>query len=305
MHFIKIFVSIAFFFLGIFTTVAAHNSGNHNWKYSTKNLSSQEIYLALDGVPYLHDEFPQGSTTRFTFDQVDGYRYRYGKAFPKIAMRVTEKKTGGTVVLNYDNLLEDKESSGTSPEEAARLSASLTVGEPLKVNERYTWEIIITEVTGKGRISLKYDFKVVPAEDLSPTTIGNAFTFDTDGLQLQQVLLEIGGRPYPTTDLPEQATVEMVFHEVEGFTVNRGRIYPGLAIRVTDRYGKVILREKDLFAHFDRSGLTPKKAERLVSSLTIGHPMQVGQTYTWEVHIWDKIWPKNSVGAKLDFEVLQ
>lgn len=302
---LKIFSLFFFIFLLNASFVFAQYGNNHNWKYSAKRLSVGEIYVSLNGEAYLGDEFPIGSQVQFIFDELSGYNYQNGRAFPRIAMRVLEKNSG-QVVMQYGNLLKEYEYSGLRSNAASRLTTSLTIGDPMSLGGHYTCEITITEGTGKGKIDLKYNFEVVSSGGYAPQTVSNnPFLYDTNELSLEEVSLEINGQPYGDTDLPVKQTVDMVFKGINGLSAVGGRVYPGMAIRVTDQFGNVVLNESDLFKGYDQSGISWQRAQRLVSSLTIGNPMKLGQQYKWEVRIWDKRRASKTVDAELNFRVIQ
>ncbi len=303
---IKIF-SFFLFILFLNTQLAtAQNGGNHNWKYSAKRISVGEIYVSLDGEAYLGDQFPLGSTVKFVFDEMSGYTYQNGRAFPQIAMRVLENSPSRRVVMQYGNLLKEYQYSGLTPNAATQLSTSLTVGEPMMQGGRYICEITITEGTGKGRVDLEYQFEVVSKGGYTSQTVSNSpFLYDTNELSLEEVALEVNGQPYYNTDLPISQKVDMVFKGINGFSSFSGKVFPGMAIRVSDRFGNVVLNESDLFASYNQNGLSWQRAQRLVSSLTIGNPMKLGGQYIWEVRIWDKKGAGRTVDAVLNFTVIQ
>lgn len=296
------FFLLTLFLGGLCGSIIGQNP--QNWKFSTKNLTLEEAYLSLNGEPYLKNDFPMGSTARLVFDGIKGYQLKDGKAFPRMSMLVKEAKASGRIILQYDNLLKAYESTGVDAADAGRLSAELTIGDPMKIGEKYIWQLLITESAGKGKIDLSYDFEVIAGNTAATPPPTEKFIFDTKELEIEEVRLEIDGKAYTATNLPYQAKVDMVFTGITGLIQQNDMVYPGLAIRVTDRSGKLILLESDLLAQYDRRGLAPPEATRLVSTLTIGEPMRVGQLYTWEVHIWDKIWPKKTVDAVLQFTVL-
>jgi len=285
-----------------------HSDSNYNYSISTRNLTYENLYLSVDGVGYVGKELPIGSDVELTFDQVEGYRLFRWRAFPQISMRVVEKKRGGNVVLQYDNLLERYEDEGLLERTAAVLTASLTIGKPLELGEKYVWEVEVTEGIGKGRITLKYDFEVVESVDLEDDyveDIDTDFLYDSNGLEASSITLEIRGQTYSSYELPETEQVDMVFSDVEGFKIVNEKIYPGLSILVTDQRGKVILENPDLFAKYSLIGISPRRADRLISSLRIGKPMRIGENYNWQVRIWDKKWSMRTIDAQLVFTVVR
>lgn len=279
-------------------TISAQST-NRNFSYSTRNLTAAEAYLSLDGEPYLGKEFPLDGNVQMLFEGVKGYQLQSGKAYPRISVSVVEKKRDGQVVLHWENLLEDYEKSGITPAQAAYLSASLTIGAPMQLGEAYQWQINITEATGKGQITLKYDFVVV--EPLIKEEKEEAFLYNANEMSVDEIALEIDEEPWFSYDLPDQEKVNMVFKGVQGFSERDGLIFPGMAVRVSDTEGNIVLNAADLFA--DYGAISAKRAQRLVSKLTIGAPMQVDGAYLWEVYIWDKKQPEHKVEARLNFRV--
>jgi hypothetical protein len=57
---------------------------------------------------------------------------------------------------------------------------------------------------------------------------------------------------------------------------------------LTDKSGKVVMDEKDLFADPKFDAISLEDSKSLSLSLMVGDPMVVGGTYTWAVRFWDK-----------------
>ena len=300
-----------YFILFLFITLSLNVAlgQNRNWNYSAKLLTIQELYMSIDGEPYTGDQFPIKSKAKLVFEGVEGFQLQNGKVFPKMALIVKDSQSG-EVVMENENLLQQYVSEGISLEDSKYLTSLLTVGKPLELDKKYTWNIIISDIYGKGRLNVSYDFQVAPPKEKesAPTDSDadeEAFTYDTDGLNIEGVYLNMDGNGYFETDLPINKTINMIFKEVNGFAAINGKVFPGMAIRVTDLEGNIMLIEKDLFAQYATFGVDPIDAQTITSKLKVAHPMQLDQNYIWEVHIWDREWPKNAVDAVLEFKVIE
>ena len=129
---------------------------------------------------------------------------------------------------------------------------------------------------------------------------GLSYTYS--GLGVEEVVLSIDGQRFQDREFPFQSVVVMNFLEVNGFKRNDGKVFPGLSVSVTDKSGNVVLSADDLFAKYDAEGLEPVEASSLSSNITIGNPMTPGQTYHWEVNVWDKR-GEGEIQANMDFTV--
>jgi len=95
--------------------------------------------------------------------------------------------------------------------------------------------------------------------------------------------------------------IAIVIQGLSNYELKDNKAYPGLALSVTDKQGHSILGSDDLFAQND--GFSAADAAVLRSTVTIGDPMKVGETYHIKVHAWDKNKKENELTAEVDIQV--
>lgn len=76
----------------------------------------------------------------------------------------------------------------------------------------------------------------------------------------------------------------------KGFTLENEVIFIGCSMKVEEVDTKqIILNEDDLFANYEKSGVSPELVkEGVQNSLQVGKPMKIGGVYEWHSRVWDK-----------------
>ncbi|HET7178846.1 MAG TPA: hypothetical protein VFI14_03940 [Chryseosolibacter sp.] len=102
--------------------------------------------------------------------------------------------------------------------------------------------------------------------------------------------------------VPLNSTVAIVVQGIDHYVLKDGKAFPGLMLTVTDKDGKPVLDEQDLLAEYD--GVAPTDAAVLRGTVTVGNPMQSGETYHVKMRVWDKNKFENEINAEVDIDVL-
>jgi predicted small secreted protein len=89
---------------------------------------------------------------------------------------------------------------------------------------------------------------------------------------------------------------------VENYTAKEGKVFPGCAITVTDKDGKEVLNIADAFASLTE-GASEEDAKTLTAAVTVGSPMQAGQTYHLKAKFWDKEKTSSEIVSQADILV--
>lgn len=89
---------------------------------------------------------------------------------------------------------------------------------------------------------------------------------------------------------------------VANYSIKDGKAFPGMALIVTDKNGTPVINAADLFQGGE--GYPPEKATELRGTISVGKPMESGQTYHVKLHIWDKVTPKNEINAEVNLVVM-
>lgn len=95
--------------------------------------------------------------------------------------------------------------------------------------------------------------------------------------------------------------VAIVAQGLTNYELKDGRAFPGLALSVKDKSGNAVIDEADLFSQSE--GFSADDASVIRGSVTIGEPMQSGNTYDVVMRIWDKNKPDSQLTATMEIVV--
>lgn len=122
---------------------------------------------------------------------------------------------------------------------------------------------------------VKADLNTGAKTTYSGFAVENIYVVDAEDKQLND------------NEVPLDSKFSIVFEGIENYIVKEGKVFPGLSIEVTDEAGTKILDEADLLNSYT-DGFDPATASVLRGSVTVGNPMQVGQTYLCKIRVYDK-----------------
>ncbi|MEQ1584464.1 MAG: hypothetical protein ABL895_01185 [Cyclobacteriaceae bacterium] len=104
-----------------------------------------------------------------------------------------------------------------------------------------------------------------------------------------------------TNEIPLDTKFSIVYQGIENYTLKDGKAFPGLSLQVTDASGADILNEADLLASYTE-GFSAEDASIMRGSVTVGTPMNSGETYHCKIRVFDKNSDAEIV-SELDFKV--
>jgi predicted small secreted protein len=122
------------------------------------------------------------------------------------------------------------------------------------------------------------------------------------GFRIQDaILVDASGNKVSSNKVQLNTKVAIAAIGVENYGLKDGKAHPGLSILVTDKNGKPALDAADLFN--TPEGYPPSQAAELRGTITVGRPMESGQTYHVKMRIWDKVTPGNEITTEVDLVV--
>ena len=95
--------------------------------------------------------------------------------------------------------------------------------------------------------------------------------------------------------------IAIVAQGLVNYVLKDDKAFPGLMLAVTDKQGKAVIDEADLFAGTE--GYSATDAAVLRGTITVGDPMKAGETYHVKMRVWDKNKIENELVAEVDIEV--
>lgn len=104
------------------------------------------------------------------------------------------------------------------------------------------------------------------------------------GISTEETKMIMNDEELNHTDIPIGESFVIVNDNVKGLTVKDGKVSVGCSLTITDKTGKVLLSEPDLFKGHD----VFEKADRLRCTVSTGSPMKWEEKYNVHVVFTDK-----------------
>jgi hypothetical protein len=121
-----------------------------------------------------------------------------------------------------------------------------------------------------------------------------------NGLSCDDIYITIDGHKVGRNSFVYGETVEVEFNNIDGFNLLNDAAFAGMKITITDKKGKIVLSNNDLFE--DKTAGVKEKPLKLIAFFTTASPISSNQSYTAKIHIWDKK-GKGTFDATLPFTV--
>ena len=134
------------------------------------------------------------------------------------------------------------------------------------------------------------------------TDLGTGLSISYNGFGVDEVLL-VGpdNTAMINNDVQLNTQIAIVAQGLVNYVLKDDKAFPGLMLSVTDKQGKAIIDEADLFAGTE--GYSATDAGVLRGTITVGDPMKAGETYHVKMRVWDKNKIENELVAEVDIEV--
>lgn len=242
-----------------------------------KDLSCEEVYMEVNEERTTRSRFIYGETFFIFFDNVTGLVSEKGNFFPGMAISVTD--IAGDTLLTADDLYEGyTEGMNFSP---LRLSADLTVADPIKSKGEYKLTIFIWDKKGTGTYRSELNFEVIQNDKIEARTKGVTYS---------ELYLYSQGYNKVITDnlINYDDNIYIIAEGLKGFYEENGKVYPGMQLIGTDSQGEIILSYDDLFADYTGSDIDASEFSARVSANFRLTGMEFNNPLRCEVKIWDK-----------------
>jgi hypothetical protein len=131
---------------------------------------------------------------------------------------------------------------------------------------------------------------------------GTSLSFEYNGFGITEVVF-VGPDNERASDneVALNTQVAIVAQWLTNYELKDGKAFPGLELVVKDKQGNAVINEADLFSQSD--GYTPEDASAIRGTITIGTPMESGQSYDVTMRVWDKNKPENELTATMEIVV--
>ena len=122
------------------------------------------------------------------------------------------------------------------------------------------------------------------------------------GFSVEEIyIVDAEDKALSSNEIPLDTKFSIVYQGIENYTLKDGKAFPGLSMQVTDAAGNFILNEADLFSN-SAEGYSAEDASILRGSVTVGTPMNSGESYHCKIRVFDKN-SNAEIVSELDFTV--
>lgn len=127
-------------------------------KTSYNGFAVENVYVVDAEDNQLNDnKVPINSKFSIVFEGIENYTLKEGKAFPGLALEVTDE-VGGFILDEADLLSNSTE--GFDPETASVLRGTITVGEPMEIGKTYRCKVRVFDKNSEAEIVTTMKFEV-------------------------------------------------------------------------------------------------------------------------------------------------
>jgi len=243
---------------------------------STKGdgLSCEDVYLSDGEQEINRNKFTYGEKVYVNFVNITGFNKEEGNAFPGMRLSVVGQQ--GDEVMSIPDLYADyQDGIDISP---LLLKANLTLADPIHSEQEYTLYIYIWDKKGDDTFNLEMDFEVKHDERIK---------IDNTGLSYNEIYLfsKESGKVLLEDDARFDEHVYLIFEGLEGFLEEAGEVSIGLALKVTDAEGEILIDEMDLIGD---STMDPARIKDQLLPNFIISDQSIAVPVKCEIKVWDK-----------------
>jgi len=247
-----------------------------------KDLSCNDVYIAVDNDETKRNSFTYGETFVIYFNNITGFAVENGNVFPGMEIIIREKE--GDTLMRADDPYEGyTEGMNYSP---LQLSADLTVAAPLRSKGKYTMIVNISDKKGDGTFKTSFDFDVIENENIK---------VKPSDVTCDEVYLFSQGKNKIITDnkIDFEDNIYVIIEGLKGFREENGSVFPGLEMKAVDARNNLVLDYDDLFNEYNETGIAVSDFTSRISA----HFKITGTFFNNPLHCELKVWDKKSNAA--------
>lgn len=131
---------------------------------------------------------------------------------------------------------------------------------------------------------------------------GTGLSYEYNGFNVEEVaFVNSSNERAANNEVSLNTQVAIIAEGLTNYELKDGKAFPGLFLSVKDKSGSAVIDEADLFSGTE--GFSADDASVIRGSITIGEPMESGNTYDVVMRIWDKNKPENQLTATMEIVV--
>lgn len=244
-----------------------------------KNLTCDDVYIMVNNKKVKNNEFIYGENIVVLFNDIQGFVAEDRHVFPFMEIIICKKD--GDTIMRADDLYKGY-TDGMSFD-PLRLSADLTVANPIRSGGSYKMIINISDKKGDGTFRSSFDFTIARNERIKIRTSGVGF---------DEVYLFSQGKNRIITDnmIDYDDNIYIIIEGLRGFKEENGYVFPGLELIAVDSRNNIILKNDDLFIEYENNGIASSDFISRVSA----HFNITGSYFNNPLHCELKVWDKRS-----------
>jgi hypothetical protein len=261
--------------------------------YTYSGVSIDRWRFTSGGVELPSNEVVYGQNFTFNLVGVNGFPEAGGKIKLQASLRILDK-SGKVILENADLFKEDNDNGGLEAEKVkGELSLFVTIGSPLKVNEKYTAEFSIKSPDGKSEIKGSWKMQ---------TVLPYGCRLTSNGIACEGVIFftEPGKRILKDNILGTPEKLSCSFFNISGMNEENGMFFPDASIVVNDKEGKAVYNFPNLFEEYPDGVAKEDISSELPLSVSFGKEMVKGKQYTCIFTVVDRK-SNGKVTSEMDF----
>lgn len=134
------------------------------------------------------------------------------------------------------------------------------------------------------------------------TDLTTGLTYSYNGFKLEDItVLDSHQKALTSNQLPEGSVLYFQMSNVGNYTVVDGKVYLGCSMKITDSNNSILYSDDDLYKNAEEFDVN--KARNPIVSARLASPLTAGNTYTVEIHFYDKKKSENVIDASVKIEL--
>lgn len=222
-------------------------------KLDEDGLKCNDIYIEIGDEKVDRKEFSYGEEVFFCFNDITGFEKVNDKAFPGLAVEITNVNTN-EIVLENDDLFADTDGFSLK---VLLLYSNVTMALPYRNDESYNIKINIWDKKSDKSLAFEMPFIIKESDE---------FTIRTKDVTYSAIYLWNGDKDkfVANDDINPRDQLLLIFEGVDGFESIGGVVYPELSLSLIDNNGESIIEKENLFSSYATSGMDAEQFKKQV-----------------------------------------
>lgn len=263
--------------------------------YSYSGFSVKEILL-LNGYNEVlaSNQIPEGSILILYLKDIKHYTVEDDKVY--LGCRIEITNPDGEEILLVEDVYENND--GIPVNKMKNQAFQVRMSEPVMAGETYSINYFITDKKNKDNtINASVTVDIIPNEAI--------IHCESNELSVDNIFFAEKKGQLPQPKVKENTSAAFVFKDLDGFTLENGKVFPGCKVTIFDKNDKVLFLEEDLFKEMPQDGLNPQDVQTITAAVKYNKPLTAGNMYHVRTFIFDKKNEGAYIDAYMDIQVIK